>query len=224
MTSMVHEDTLQKEWYKPGEIAKMIGVAPRTILNYNEKGVIHMRLDEETNRWYLSRDNLIQLLDKRDLLIRHNPVRKVAIYSRVSSHDQKKHGDLQRQVEYLEDYCKRLGIYDYRIFEDVGSGLNTKRSGLSKMIDTICNGEISMVYITYRDRMTRFGFEYLERFFKHCGVEIIVVCDREEKSMQDELVQDIMSLLASFSGRLYGMRSGSKKRIKEVVDCIEEEV
>ena len=108
---------------------------------------------------------------------------------------------MTRQIEYLEDYCKRNGVFDYSVFSDVASGLNAKRSGLNNLIDAIFSNNVSVVYITYRDRLTRFGFEYLEKFFKYFGVEIIVVCTEDNKSVQEELVDDMMSLIASFSGR-----------------------
>lgn len=91
------------------------------------------------------------------------------IYARVSSHDQKSHGDLDRQVRFL--------------------------------IDSVDG-----------DRLTRFGFHYLETVFKEQGVEIVIVKQqREEHSVEQELVEDMMSLIASFSGKLYGLRSKKKQ-------------
>lgn len=217
---MVDKEDLNKEWYKPGEIAKMLGVTPRTILRYNDSGEITMKLDEEHNRWYMSKDDLILLLRKKKMLIEEKTIAHPAIYARVSSHDQKKNGDLTRQIEYLEDYCKRNGVFDYSVFSDVASGLNAKRSGLNNLIDAVFSNNISVVYITYRDRLTRFGFEYLEKFFKYFGVEIIVVCTEDSKSVQEELVDDMMSLIASFSGRLYGLRSSSKKKMQTSIEKI----
>ena len=74
------------------------------------------------------------------------------------------------------------------------------------------NNEANRVFVTYRDRLTRFGFHYLEAMFKSHGVEIVVVKDQEkEKPVQEELVEDMMSLIASFSGKLYGLRSKKNK-------------
>lgn len=217
---MVNKSDLIKEFYKPGEVAKMLGVTPRTILRYKDANELKMTLDEEHNRWYMSKEDLISLLRKKNLLVEEEPQVFPAIYARVSSHDQKKHGDLDRQIEYLEDYCKRKGVYDFVVFSDVGSGLNTKRSGLNSLIDAVLNNNISEVYITYRDRLTRFGFEYLEKFFKHFGVHIIAVCTEDNKSVQEELVEDMMSLIASFSGRLYGLRSSNKRKLRSSIDSI----
>ena len=74
------------------------------------------------------------------------------------------------------------------------------------------NNEVNRVFITCPDRLTRLGFHYLESMFKAHGVEIVVMKDKDkEKSVQDELVEDMMALIASFSGKLYGMRSKKNK-------------
>ena len=77
------------------------------------------------------------------------------------------------------------------------------------------------VLITYEDRLTRFGFSYLERYFDCYGVTITIIKDETDKSAQEELVDDLIKLVASFSGKLYGMRSGKKQ---EVVNSVENEV
>ena len=125
---------------------------------------------------------------------------------RVSSHDQKRGGDLDRQALFLIENTD--GIRNPVILKEVGSGLNDKRKQLQKLLKMVCNNEVRNVYVTYKDRLTRFGFSYLETVFLAHNVNIIVVKDKkEEKSVQEELVCDMMSLLASFSGKLYGMRS-----------------
>lgn len=81
----------------------------------------------------------------------------------------------------------------------------------------VSKGEVRNVYITYKDRLTRFGFNYLEIMFNACGTNIIIVKDKnEEKSVQEELVEDMMSLIACFSGKLYGMRSRKSKEKMEL--------
>ena len=81
----------------------------------------------------------------------------------------------------------------------------------------VCNNEVRNVYVTYKDRLTRFGYHYLETMFLAHNVNIIVVKDKDnEKSVSEELAEDLMSLIASFSGKLYGLRSGkNKKSIKK---------
>ena len=98
---------------------------------------------------------------------------------------------------------------------EVESGLNDKRKQLQKLLRMVLNNEVSRIFVTYEDRLTRFGFEYLKTMCEMHGTEIIVVKDIEvKKSIEQELMEDIMSLMASFSGKLYGMRSKENK-IKE---------
>lgn len=81
----------------------------------------------------------------------------------------------------------------------------------------ILNDEVNRLFITYKERLTRFGFEYIETICNHHNVEIVVMqSEQDNKSIEQELAEDIMNLLASFSGKLYGLRSHkNKKEIKD---------
>ena len=98
------------------------------------------------------------------------------------------------------------------ILSEVGSGLNDKRKQFQKLLRMVLNNEVSRIFITYEDRLTRFGFEYLRTMCEMHETKIIVVKDVDvKKSIEQELMEDIMSLMASFSGKLYGMRSKKNK-------------
>lgn len=98
------------------------------------------------------------------------------------------------------------------ILKEVGSGLNDKRTQLKKLMKMVCNNEVRNVYVTCKDRLTRFGFNYLKTMFEVHGTTIVVVKDEaNKKSVEEELVEDMMSLMASFSGKLYGLRSRKNK-------------
>lgn len=85
------------------------------------------------------------------------------IYARVSSADQK--SDLEKQVEYLKEYCSAKGYTVIDVLTDIASGLNEKRRGLKKLFEYVVSGEVEVVVISYKDKLTRFGFGYLEGFF-----------------------------------------------------------
>jgi len=93
-----------------------------------------------------------------------------------------------------------------------------------KLFSYVVNRQIDVVIITYSDRLTRFGFEYLEFFFKHYGVRIEVVHGEEPKDAYRELVEDLMAILTSFAGKLYCMRSHKKRRLVEGFKKLLEEV
>jgi excisionase family DNA binding protein len=147
---------------------------------------------------------------------------RAVIYARVSSSDQR--SDLERQVEYLTQYCSSKGYRVVDVLSDVGSGLKTDRKGLLKLFNYVINRQVDVVVVTYRDRLTRFGFEYLEYFFKQYGVRVEVVFGEEPKDAYRELVEDLIEIITSFAGKLYGLRSRKKKRFVEGFKKLLEEV
>jgi len=138
---------------------------------------------------------------------------RAVIYARVSSSDQRSY--LERQIQYLTQYCTAKGYRVIDVLSDVASGLNTERRGLLKLFNYVVNRQVDVVVITYKDRLTRFGFEYLEYFFKQYGVKIETVFGEEPKDAYQELVEDLIAIITSFAGKLYGVRSNKKKKLVE---------
>ena len=106
------------------------------------------------------------------------------IYARVSSNEQKIKGDLDRQAMFLMENCHDL--QNPIILKEVGSGLNDKRKKIQELIRMVENNEVNRVFITYRDRLTRVGFHYLETMFKLHDVEIVVVKDQEKENTEND--------------------------------------
>lgn len=94
-----------------------------------------------------------------------------------------------------------------KVYRDRASGLNERRKGLACLLDDAEHGMFDRVAVTARDRLSRFGASYLERHLKFVGVELVVLDGERDKGMMDELMDDFMALLASFSGRFYKLRS-----------------
>jgi predicted site-specific integrase-resolvase len=141
-----------------------------------------------------------------------------AIYARVPSNTQR--DDLERQVEVLKLWVsKNLPNAEYVVVTDIASGLNEDRRGLRKLIEMAKRKEVQAVVIAYRDRLTRFGFEYLKTLFNTLGVDVYIAFQEESKDYVQELVEDFIEIVTSFASRIYGKRS---KRYKEVVSCIGE--
>jgi len=147
---------------------------------------------------------------------------RAIIYARVSSSDQR--SDLERQVEYLTHYCSSKGYRVVDVITDVASGLKTDRKGLARLLNYVVDRQVDVVVVTYRDRLTRFGFEYLEYFFKQYGVRVEVALGEEPKDSHQELVEDLVEIVTSFAGKLYGMRSHRKKKLVEDFKKLIEEV
>jgi len=137
----------------------------------------------------------------------------VAVYCRVSSHEQRAKGDLDRQVATATRHCARAGLGKPIVFTDVGSGLNATRPGLARLCKQVESGRVQTVVVSFKDRLTRFGFEYLRRYFGSHGASIVVARQPATRSMQDELVEDLIAIVTSFSGRVHGMRGCHGKRV-----------
>lgn len=202
----------QKDYYKPKDVANYLNVTVRTVQNYGKSGVLQVERTSNDRR-IISKESLLNYLDSVGMLYDDSSEiqkeRKIVVYARVSSHEQKVKGDLDRQaltlVENLTDTS------NLEILKEVGSGLNDKRPKLLKLIRMVLNDEVREIHVTYKDRLTRFGFNYLQEICTQKDVKICVLRTTKDKDIEKELVDDMMSLIASFSGKLYGLRSRKNK-------------
>ena len=119
----------------------------------------------------------------------------------------------KRIYKFLLDFANAKGIIIDETIEDIGSGLNYNRKKWNKLIEHCMENKIDSIMITHKDRFIRFGYEWFERFLGKYNVKIIVV-NNETLSPNEELVQDIISILHVFSCKIYGMRK-YKKKIEE---------
>jgi excisionase family DNA binding protein len=144
--------------------------------------------------------------------------RLLVLYGRVSGQGQK--DDLNTQVERLQVWAKaeRAGR-NTLVLSDIGSGLKAGRRQLQRLLKLVCEDRVEEVVVTYGDRLTRFGQEYLETLFESFGVTLTILAPDEEKTAEQELTDDLLAMIASFSGRLYGM--GSHKQ-KELLKCAQD--
>ena len=190
------------------EAATYLGVSPASLRRWEHRGLLcSLRTPGNHRRYTLDTLKHIYYPKAKELL-GIPPQRRSLCYGRVSGHKQKEKGDLQRQMDRLYNYVIRTEEHSPIMLSDVGSGLNPKRTGLNRLLRHVRQGEISRVVVTYQDRLTRFGFPFLQA---DCGlfhVPIVQIASGNEKtSLQHTLVEDMMALIACFSGKLYGMRS-----------------
>jgi len=140
--------------------------------------------------------------------------RPIAIYVRVSSHEQKTKGDLERQKNRMVEHCAKKGYKVEHILQDVGSGLSGTRPKLKKLFNLVEEKKISKVVVEHKDRLTRFQFEVFEEFLGAFDVKIEHVDDGENLPYEQEFARDIMALISSFSGKFYGKRSADRRKKK----------
>ena len=145
--------------------------------------------------------------------------RLLVLYGRVSGHGQK--DDLEIQLERLQAWAtiERKGV-ETLVLSDIGSGLKASRRQLQRLLKLVCEDKVGEVAITYEDRLTRFGQEYLETLFASFGVTLTVLDPGEEKTPEQEVTDDLLALIASFSGRLYGMRSHKQKELLQCAQAV----
>ena len=190
------------EYLKPSEICRLLHISPRTLFEWTHKGKISF-VRTKGGHYRYPRKDLIATEEKSD--------QTNFCYCRVSTRGQS--DDLQRQVDFFRDRFPH-----HTIIKDIGSGLNFKRKGLQTILDTAIQGNLGEVVVTHKDRLCRFGFELLEGIFSKCSNGKIVVLDHKETSPQQELINDLLSIVTVFSSRLYGLRSHSiKKKIKDTI-------
>lgn len=182
-----------------GQAGKILGVTPQTVRKYVRSGLLTGGKNKAGQYTFEMKDLeefLGRAVEKEELL---------GFYIRSSSGQQ---ASLKTQEKLLaEKFGKPV-----KIFKDKASGLRDDRKGLNSLIAAIQKGEINIVAITNKDRLTRFGYKYLETLFSQNSTEILILNSEETKTPNEELMQDFMSLIASFAGKFYRLRGYEQQK------------
>lgn len=185
---------------KLGEWARQIGISYRTAHRMFRSGSLPIRSEQ------LSTGTIIVYPEKE-------VEQSCALYARVSSHDQR--GDLERQMSRLRDYASKKGLRVVSEISEIGSGLNGKRP---KLLSLLSNRDIPTIVVEHRDRLTRFGFQYIESALNAAGRGILVLNETEEKM---DLVQDFIDVVTSMCSRIYG--SNARNRALRALEATRED-
>ena len=219
---MINKSQLTKDLYNPRDLLKFLGITSRTLFTWGNQGRIQYKAiykDGKVTKRMYTRDEVIKQLDMAGLLFDDSNVRHDVIYARVSTHKQKERGDLDRQIDKLKLFAIDKNVNNLKVISDVASGLNDNRKGLIRLIKSVQKGEVNRIFISYKDRLTRFGFNYIKQICDFNNVEIIIMSDdQEDKSLEFELAEDIISIIHSFSGKLYGLRKDVKSKVAKELD------
>jgi putative resolvase len=191
---------------RSGEVAKRLGLHPLTVRRWVKEGKIAAIP--------IGREARIPITEVERLLGKQR-AGVIVLYGRVSGHDQKE--DLLRQVQQLEQWAlvARTGQKTMTL-TDIGSGLNTERKSLQRLLTLVQDYQVAEVVVTFSDRLTRFGLSYLQALFSGYGVTLTMLHPDEEKTPEEEVTQDLLAIIASFAGRLYGLRS---RKQQALLDC-----
>lgn len=178
--------------YKVGEFSEKVGVSISTLQRWDRTNVLKSRRTPTNQRYYTDEDlNKVLNLDKET-----ESKRKNVGYCRVSTQGQKQ--NLENQKEFVSIYSLSHGVILDEIYTDIGSGLDYKRQNWNKLLKQVEANEIDKIYLTYKDRFVRFGFEWFEDFCASHGTEIIVL-NQKQTSPEAELTEDLLSILHVFS-------------------------
>ena len=190
--------------------AHELGLHPFTVRRWIKQGKIQaVKVGLEAR---IPRSEIERLLGKTD-------ERLLVLYARVSGQGQGE--DLETQVARLEQWAKETRPNLPRmVLTDIGSGLSTTRKQLMRLLKMVCEDRVGEIVITYADRLTRFGQDYLELFFESFGVRLTILEPDEQQTPEQELTADLLALIASFSGRLYGMRSHKQKELLKCAQAV----
>jgi predicted site-specific integrase-resolvase len=185
-----------QEYISGKEATKILGVQRHTLYKYDREGLIKTIRSPGGKRFYnvkeyLRNNNMI----KEDELI--NKEKRKICYARVSSHSQK--DELENQKALLKQ------VYpDYELLFDIGSGINFKRKNFLKIIEYGINDELEILVVTYKDRLCRIGYELINTLLKNTEIKELY---NNEKSPEEEVVNDLIEIITVFSSRVYGLRS-----------------
>jgi len=186
--------------YKISKYAKLHGVTIRTVWNWIKKG------DLKIERTHTGRVFIIEDVEEIQNL------KNVAVYARVSSSENKK--NLDNQADRMVGYCNAKGYQVKKIIKEVGSGLDDKRPKLEALIMDL---SIDIIVVEHSDRLARFCINYINKLLKMQGrcIEIVNPVNNEK----EDLIQDFVSIITSFTARLYGQRR-TKRNTEKLIDSL----
>ena len=195
------------KYYSSKKVTQILGVTAQTLRNWDKEGKLKPSYVKSNGYRYYSEDSILSYTQERKTKKNIN----VIGYARVSS--KKQSDDLERQVNNLKTYLDSK-YNEYEIITDIGSGINYTKPGLKKLIEKINRKEVDLIVVLYKDRLLRFGFELVEYFAELNNVKIEVL-DKIDKNQDQELVEDLVQIIAVFSCKIQGKR---KNKAKELID------
>ena len=194
----------------------MLGVSKDTLRNWDKSDKLKSIRTEGNHRRY----KLSDILGFLDIRIDQEEDKKgVLVYVRVSSHDQKQKGDLDRQKGRVLEHCVKKGYKIECVLDEVASGMSDTRPKLKKLFYLAKNKEISKIVVEHKDRLCRFMFNVFVELLAGFDVTVECISVKRNKSFENESAEDMLALMSSFSAKIYSKRSAEnrcKKRLEYI--------
>lgn len=193
---------------KSYEVLELLQITRPTLTKYVKEGKIKTTT-MVNGRYDYNKESVYKIFNK-------GIDRKTYVYARVSTPKQKK--DLENQVELLKQFCFSNGWSISKVFTDIASGISfEKRKDLFNMLDDVLDRRVERIVITYKDRLSRVGFDLFKYLFKKYDCEIVIMSEvGSQKLDSEEIFEEIVSLLHCYSMKLYSKRKG--QIIKEMIE------
>ena len=197
---------------KTKDVLRILGITRPTLTKYVKNGTIGIT-ELANGRYDYNEDDVYKFLNK-------DCKRKTVIYARVSTKKQKK--DLENQIEMLKQFCFMNGYTLSGVYSDIASGISFEnRKEFFTLLDEVIAGKVDKIIITYKDRLSRVGFELFKHLFLRFNTQIIVLSEiGNSKLDSEEIFEEIISLLHCYSMKLYSKRN--KAKIQEIITNTEE--
>ena len=190
-------------WLNSKEFCEKYKISNTTLKRWSDEGKI--KVNKISNRKFLYFDNNSTDIKKLNV-----------VYARVSNTSQSE--DLNRQIDLIKNYMIYNGIIVDIVYQDIASGMNENRTEFNKLINNVLENKISNIFISTKDRLSRFGFEYLKNIFNKYNCTIVVLDNTENKTYENELTDDLLCIIHHFSMKYYSNR---RKLLKEIKNKIE---
>lgn len=194
----------ESKYLKTAEYARQIGCTQRTVHRNFHKGLIPGFQDKKTKTIYIENPDYSSSSTEQFL-------NRAILYARVSSSDNRK--SLDGQLERMRSYCSAKGYTIVDEIKEIRSGLNDQRPKLDQILK---REDYDLLVCEHKDRLTRFGFHYLETLLERCGIQIVVINQMDTKDQ--ELMDDFVSIVTSFCNRIYGRKR--KKKTEKIIEEI----
>lgn len=204
---------------KAKEVLKILGITRQTLYNYLKQGKVSIKAKYNKNFYEYDDDSVYALIGQKQ--IKNN--RKIVSYSRVSTQNQKE--QLKEQTIRIYDSCISRGLTLNKQYEEIKSSMSGDRPKLQELIREVITGNIELVVIENKDRLVRFGFDILEQIFKYYNTKILVLNDSlENKTYEQELTDDLISIIHYFTMKSYSHRRKLNKIRKELEKSINKSI
>jgi len=191
---------------KISEVSERLGVTIESLREWEKSGLIKPFRTPGGHRRY-SEEDILKLTKKEKV---DDTPKKTVLYCRCST--EKQRDNLDRQKLRLMEYAHGKG-YDFIVVEEIASGVNENRRQLNRLLDMVFKNQVDRIVIEWKDRLARFGFNYIKKICDNFNVVIEIINNKDDSLYEQDIAEDIITIMTAYSARIYGKRGGRSKKV-----------